>query len=392
MRILHVKRHARPVGGAETYLLSLMEHQARSGDEPALLHADLEPELPGGVAHRRFEPGPAGERWVDAIAPDVIHVHDDFLPPALEGRLQHSYPLVRFLHDFGAVCAAGFHYFRDGSVCTRAHGPLCLPNLVVRGCAHRLDLRPPVAQYSRNSRRLPLVRSAVVTVASEYMRSVVVANGVPLERCHVVPYFVERPVSPPAFPAGREIAFLGRLVAGKGLDLLIRALAERPEAWSRLAVVGDGWDRERCEELTRQAGLRSKVEFLGWLPGDETSALLRRAALLAVPSRWPEPFGIVGLEAMAQARPVVATARGAIPEWLEHERTGLLADSEDARAFAGAIASLLDRPDRAEAMGLEGWRRVARFSAPAHLERLDAVYRETMGSPIPVPAAAGAHR
>jgi glycosyltransferase involved in cell wall biosynthesis len=90
---------------------------------------------------------------------------------------------------------------------------------------------------------------------------------------------------------------------------------------------------------------------------------------------WPEPFGLAGLEALVRGRPVVASATGGIPEWLRHGRSGLLVAPGDHRALARALSSLLDDPERCQAMGAYGRALIeAEFSEVRHVEALARVY------------------
>ncbi len=96
---------------------------------------------------------------------------------------------------------------------------------------------------------------------------------------------------------------------------------------------------------------------------------------MAMPSLWPEPFGLVGIEGFAARRPAVASAVGGIPEWLEHGRSGLTVPAGDAAALAGALRELLDDPERRRTMGANGEATVAeRYSRRAHLDALLTAY------------------
>ena len=102
-------------------------------------------------------------------------------------------------------------------------------------------------------------------------------------------------------PKDRDLVFLGRLVSDKGADVLIQALGKlagkglRP----RLTIAGSGPERESLAALAERLGVAPQVEFAGVVQGEGLAALLRRHAVMVVPSRWPEPFGIVALEGMA---------------------------------------------------------------------------------------------
>jgi glycosyltransferase involved in cell wall biosynthesis len=174
------------------------------------------------------------------------------------------------------------------------------------------------------------------------------------------------------------MAFVGRISSGKGLNTLLRSLALVRGEWDRLLVSGDGWALAEAQSLSTTLGLQSKVSFLGWCGREGIRDILREAQVVVVPSHWPEPFGIVGIEAMAQARPVIASRVGGIPEWLDEDETGLVVEAGDERSLARSIDTLLADPERASAMGREGWQRVGRFSEAAHLAGLDTVYEDAL--------------
>jgi glycosyltransferase involved in cell wall biosynthesis len=376
VRIVHVLANARRAGGAETYALAALAAQERAGNDVAVLHMDFAPELNGTPQHRATESGAALD-WANAFAPDVVHVHGSPLDRALEEQLQARYPLIRSLHDYAQTCATGQLYLRDGGECPRSHGNGCLSHMLVHGCAHRADLRPAFRSHRRITERLPLLQAAdAVLVYSDFVRDNVLRNGIEPDRCRVIPYFARRAEAPPPPSSERAVAFVGRVSAAKGLDVLIRALARERDAWTRLQVIGDGWHRAECERLAEQLGVAGRIDWLGWLDEEGVAAAIRNARIVVMPSRWPEPFGIVGIEAMAQGRAVVASRSGGIPEWLDDGETGVLVRPGDDEALAGAIRNLLDDPERAARLGTEGWRRVERFSPESHVAQLQALYEE----------------
>ncbi|MDE2179513.1 MAG: glycosyltransferase family 4 protein [candidate division NC10 bacterium] len=159
---------------------------------------------------------------------------------------------------------------------------------------------------------------------------------------------IYNPVATRAFAAqapgpGEEgvIAFAGRLVAEKGLDLLIRALAYLPSA--RLDVAGNGPLRESLETLAKDLGVSSRVWFLGERTFEGVAELYARAAVVCVPSICHESFGYSAAEAMAMERPVVATPNGALPELLGNSR-GFVAERATPEALAVALSGALVDP------------------------------------------------
>jgi glycogen(starch) synthase len=120
----------------------------------------------------------------------------------------------------------------------------------------------------------------------------------------------------PEIPRDRELVYLGRLVSDKGIDLLIESMAElrnrglRP----RLSIIGSGSQEMILRKLTRDRDLESQIEFLGSKKPAEIARLLNAHQILVVPSRWPEPFGIVALEAIACGCVVAASQAGGLPQ------------------------------------------------------------------------------
>jgi glycogen synthase len=180
---------------------------------------------------------------------------------------------------------------------------------------------------------------------------------------------------------------VGRLEEQKGFDLLIRAMARLDRTDVDLLLAGDGSRRGALEREAAAAGIGSRVRFLGATDRDTTVALYRGAALVACPSRF-EGLPLVCIEALAAARPVVATRVNGIPEVVRDEETGLLVASEDVDALAAAIGRVLATPDLAAALGARGRRLVERQNAwTAVAERYLALCSDVLGVPVLAEAA-----
>ncbi len=154
----------------------------------------------------------------------------------------------------------------------------------------------------------------------------------------------------------RYILYVGQLIRGKGVDLLLRAFSllatDYPELG--LSIAGAGNALAALRSLAAELKLDSRVRFEGSIPSAKLDSLYRGAECLVVPSRWPEPFGMIGLEAMRKSIPIVGFASGGIPDWLRDGINGFLVPCADISALAKAIRSLLDDPGLAKAMGKAG--------------------------------------
>lgn len=313
---------------------------------------------------------PPTERIEAALefTPDVVHLHqlDD---PDVVAALRERAPVVISAHGYTA-CTSDLYYFRPGHQCTRAHGPLCAFNLIARGCAHSPDVRRLPGGYMRASRALEALRRADLTVSySSAVDRHLAANRIAPRT--VVPLFST--LAPAAArEERRSVLFAGRIVAPKGLGVLLRAARELD---AEIVVCGDGWQLPAMRKLAARLGLRERVRFTGWLTAAQLAEELANASLVAMPSLWPEPFGLVGIEALAAGRPVVASATGGVHDWLDHGVNGLFVAPGDARALARALGELLDDPERRHTMGAAGRELVAaRFSAARHVAALLDAY------------------
>lgn len=168
-------------------------------------------------------------------------------------------------------------------------------------------------------------------------------------------------------PIGSErvpgmVLFVGRLAEKKGVDVLLRAMAQL-DAHCTLEVVGDGPERADLERLAASLGIADRVRFAGALPHHQVREALRSAALVVVPSRTArdgdrDGTPVVLMEAMAHGAPVVASAIGGIAEVVADGDTALLVPESDPAALAEAITSALADPDAAMARARRA-RRVA---------------------------------
>ena len=188
-----------------------------------------------------------------------------------------------------------------------------------------------------------------------------VENGVDLALCHAAPASEARAGEPPCF------VFLGRLVDWKAVDLLLHAHARAVrEAPMRLQIVGDGAERPALEALARELGIAQEqgggVRFAGWLPQAECARALQQADALVLPSLL-ECGGAVVLEAMACAKPVIATAWGGPLDYLD-DSCGILVppDGRDAlvEGLAQAMLRLARSPEERTRLGRNGREKVRR--------------------------------
>jgi len=131
------------------------------------------------------------------------------------------------------------------------------------------------------------------------------------------------------------VLFVGRLVPRKGADVLVEAVARLGTDFRRLTVIGDGPERERIASLAADRGV--ELDLRGELGRAETARAMARAAVVAVPSVYEEPLGLVALEAMAAGAIVVASAAGGLRETVIDGETGFTVPPGDAASLAATL-------------------------------------------------------
>jgi glycosyltransferase involved in cell wall biosynthesis len=310
MRIAQVAPLAESVppegyGGTERVVSYLTEELVRLGHEVTLFatadsetSAELEPMSPRAARSdphldpRPFETRMLAEAYRRSEEFDVIHCHTDYV----------GLPLAEHVTTQTVVTL---------------HGRLDLPGLagVFRGF-------PNVSYVSiSDSQRAPV--PDINWVAT-------VHHGLPARSYRFEP------------AAGDYLLFLGRISPEKCPDRAIR-IATRARVPLRIAAKVDPVDREYFEAVVRPLLDDPLVDFIGEVNGEQKIELLAHSRALLFPIDWPEPFGLVMIEALACGTPVIARRRGSVPEILRHGETGLMCETDDELCEAIATVGQIDR-------------------------------------------------
>jgi len=282
--------------------------------------------------------------------------------------------LVR-VHDHRPFCPTGDRvYPQFDAPCGAPMGLACRAATVLRGCVHGPRPSSLRAIAAREAVRDRIAGADGVLVSSEHMRATCTLNGIDAGRVTITPPplpDVAYAATVPAPPASPVLLFAARPTARKGFRSLVAALAripfpERP----RLIVAGTGPDDDRAASGAALAG-GVEVTWLGTLDPDALRAAIDASSAVAVPSLWPEPFGLIGIEAQARGRPAVAYRVGGIPEWIGG--AGIAVPRGDERALAEAIRSIL-HPRRWPAYAAAARGRAEAYRLEAHVTRLLEVF------------------
>lgn len=359
LKVLHVAETVR--GGIATYLNELHPYQSASfgrGNVSYVVPSDHRDDLvnvedeavttfprDGRNAKGLFAMLSATMRAVRQQRPDIIHLHSSFAGLVVRPVLWLTYRRSRIVY-----CPHGWAFGRETSRLSRAVTEFT--EVVLSKLTHRIVCISESEQV--DARR--------VGIAAK--RLVLVHNGISKQRpalnTRAAPWRSEK----------IKVLFIGRLDRQKGYDLLIeaaRALGDKLD----VRLIGAS-----VVSKFRSGDLPSNVSLLGWMDRNQIEAELDQADMVAIPSRW-EAFGLVAIEAMRAAKPIIAFRIGALPEIVEDGTTGVLCDEVSPEKLVEGFkrATRLDLP----AVGRAGYERFTRLYDIEQTHRnLSQVYADVL--------------
>lgn len=367
MKILHVGVDNFGPGGVATYVRQLIAGQKASGHAIHVAELWSKPGNLESVEHR-LAGVPELVDLVGRLAPDVVHLHSQLPTYAGLGRAT-----VLTAHEHSSHCPSGGRFLeRSRQACCRPYG---IPGCIVGHLWDRCGSRNPANMWEkfRITRNVPSFPGRWVA-PSVYSRDMLVKRGLVKDRIHLVRNPGPAVRAPrDREPASAEFLFLGRLVSNKGCDVAIRAVAMVPGA--RLAILGEGPMLDELRGLVESLSATDRIEFLGWQPREVVDERLDDCTALLVPSIWPEPFGLVSLEAYARRRPVIASAVGGLADIVQDGVSGFLVPPGRPEDMAKAVSKLLADPALTDRMGRSGADDLEkRFPLKKHMDELAIVY------------------
>lgn len=315
----------------------------------------------------------------DLTHPDVAHLHNIYhhLSPSILPPLKaRGIGMVMTIHDYKLFCPALRHY-NHGSVCEDCrpfHYASCIEGRCVKNsraasllCATEMFLHDLFNAYTD-----PI---DTFIAPSEFVASRLYRRGIAADRVAVIPNAVDHERWTPGEEDGDGgyVLFCGRLTREKGIDTMVRALADLSEV--PLKVVGAGMYDSQARRLARELGA-DNIEFLGFRREEEVRRLVQGCRFMIVPSEWYENAPMSVLEAFACGKPVVGTRIGGIPEMVQTGETGLLAEPGDAAGLRHAVGDLWQDPALVRRMGKQA-RRLAEtaYSLENHYEQIIKTYQ-----------------
>lgn len=291
--------------------------------------------------------------------PDLIHIHKANLLSfsIIQSAILLKIPVVQSIYDYWYFCPGGALVTIGGELCNKFHGIRCIRCDVFR-------------DFKFLSKVMLLLRWKIVfdyyyrhinsfVVLSESSKNILAKYGINEKKINVIHQAFPMKAWEAAEPIDIEdnsILFAGWVDEKKGLHILIDAMSEilKKIPNAKLYVLELTSYKEyknRIRKKIDEHGLKDNVFMFGKLSSDEFKGFLKRATCVVVPEQWENMSPVIVAEAMAKAKPIVAGRIGGIPEFIEHGKSGLLAEYNNPRDFAEKIIRILQDKNAAVEMG-----------------------------------------
>jgi glycosyltransferase involved in cell wall biosynthesis len=378
MKILYIYKDYYPVlGGIENHIRGLAEAMQARGHQVEVLVTSLDRrthrEVINGVpvlktarwlnlSSAPLSPRLAWEYWRRLFSknrPDIVHLQTPYPPGEL------TWLIGSYLPGVGRKRPATVLTYQSDIIKQKRLLTFYAPFL--RAVLRRVDLiLTSSPNYIQSSAFLKPLAA----------RCQVVPLGIELERFAHPPEIVPALLQKLQAKVGPLLLFTGRLRYYKGLQFLIAAMPQI-QAEARLIIAGIGPQEAALKALTARLDLAERVIFAGEVSDAELPAYYAGADIFVLPAcERSEAFGLVQLEAMAAAKPVISTELGTGTSYVNKDgETGLVVAPSNPSALAGAVNKLLQEPELRQAMGQRGQARArAEFSLTKMVDRLEEIY------------------
>ncbi|WP_035845633.1 glycosyltransferase family 4 protein [Kitasatospora azatica] len=388
MRILQIVNLGFEAGGAEKSVRLIAEgltargHQVRViatdllADGQQVFADELVPAIAGHPLRRLLakawyrQAHRAVRRTVEEFRPDCVHLHTigEFSPAVLSAT--RGVPRVLTVHGPEDWTLELLRW----NLPSAAAGGRLSPADAARYLYLRLVQRPGY---------LPRLRRVDRVLAPSRYFARAVGRDLGRVPVRVLPNGIEAGPGPAPLTDLEQLLFVGRLEPVKGVRVLLDAFREtvRNHPGTRLTIVGDGTARTALEAAAADLVAEGSVAFTGWLTPEQVRERLRSAAVVVLPSLWPENFPTVALEALQLGRPLVASAVGGLPELVGPDN-GALVPPGDPDALAAALGALVGRSELLARLGAGSAARAGRYGVEEFLDGLQQHYQEVSGQGV----------
>ncbi|MDY6915379.1 MAG: glycosyltransferase family 4 protein [Candidatus Cloacimonadota bacterium] len=376
MKILWVNEQADYIGGCENYIARTVKLLNEKKIESFLLYSVH------GETNTKYLSNFEGAfpvvkplRQMREINPDIIYVHKFRNTQLLKEIINSDLPVVIFYHDHFLFCLREHKYKTiSHATCTKPVGLRCYPCLgFLNRKSNGVKIR---THFSLIAQQNIHKRASAFVVASQYMKEHLKKHDYDANKINTIPLFYEAKEKTQKFnEQSNLILFVGQILRGKGIGVLLKSIKKlNPEI--SCILCGDGHQKAKYQKMAERLKISHRVKFVGKVDPNKLQDYFSKAEMLIIPSITPETFGLVGLEAMNFAKPVIASDVGGISQWLQDKKNGLLVKPGDVVQLTKAITKLHKDVFGRKKMGQNGRQILQeKFTPQQHIEKLLTLFQ-----------------
>ncbi len=385
MKVLMINDHTERIGGTEKYIELITKELEKKGitilkvsygNKRKETSEELILQEPKNLFTKYYRKSFSSKKnilrikkFIEKTSPDVIHIHNINIDPLSILRAVRGKNVVQTTHDYSLLCPESWNTHSNMEECPTGIKIKCWTK-------HRRSKWPfyLVSIYSFIKKRKE-TRTAVkkFICPSFTIKKYMEKNR--YEKTHLLPYPLTNKKTGKKNPGKNRIIYIGSLEEHKGIIILINEMAEvtnkNPDV--KLTIIGTGTKYNLVKKRIEKLGLDQAITLKGYT--ENTDEEIRKNVAVIAPSIWMEQYGLAVMEAMINKRAVIGSNKGNIPKLIENGKTGLLFIPEKKGELAKKIMYVLNNPDRAINMGLEGYRKIKYHdTAKKHTKKLLEIY------------------
>jgi len=359
VKILQINDDYQRLGGAETYFFNLIDLLKKNGHRVfvfAIRGKSMETKdtlvVGGGKGFLRhyfsskifnFKVYFKLKKFIARAQPDIIHLHNNYLAPFSILLAVRGHRLIQTVHDYMILCPHGWMVKKNSlQVCQGNIGLKCLQN----NC---LSLHNFLVSCFPFKLRIAVSKRAVDKFISPSKKLKEYLNNFRFRNVKYLPYFLDVRSYPFNSNSKKEgnILYIGRLVEEKGVRNLVEALPKVVSKinQARLTIVGDGPQKNHLNSLAKKLGVSDKVNFVGKIPHEKVKKYYQEAKVVVIPSVWLDNSPNVVYEAFSTGRPVIASDRGGMSDFVKNGETGFIFKSGDIDELTEKIIKVFKSED-----------------------------------------------
>jgi len=344
-QIIFINEYPYLYGGTEHYVLQVASKLKELNFKTILFYnGDHHPDEKMQQAFNQMFPIVNLKKQLDEIPDSVVYLNNYRSPQLIKELITINAPVFRFIHDHYLTCPRSSKTNPiTNKTCTKKVGLHCFtcPGVISRHEGKVITRTP----WATKEELLLHNKFKNIIVSSSYLLREITRNGIWHKRVSLNPIYQSEMISKKAENFEKienQIIYIGSLIKGKGVDLLIHALKNCPFKFN-LKIIGDGSWREKLEKLAQSTPMKTEIEFVGKVSQAKLAEYYQQSKAVIVPSTLPETFSKAGADGLHFGTLPICSEVGGISSWLNEGKNGVFFKSGSIKELTKVLNNLYEK-------------------------------------------------